>query len=166
MKTHFLGHITMSLKLSVGILHRSNIPIAERSGAKFILMKHLFTVIVAVVMMITLPHIAISADSDSGDASISDFKAYPLYRSVKLKWKVKTPLKKGVTFQIIRSDSFVEGPYEEIATIPYVKEKKRYTYIDKKFRGESDFFYKLDVTGAGKTYGPISSRPTFSRPST
>ena len=129
-------------------------------------MKHLFTVIVAVVMMITLPHIATSADNDSGDASISDFKAQSRYRAVKLKWKVKTPFKKGVTFQIIRSDSFVEGPYEEIATVPYVKEKKRYTYIDKKFRGESDFFYKLVVTGGGKIYGPISARPTFSLPST
>ena len=120
----------------------------------------------AVVMMITLPHIATSADSDSGDAYISNFKAYPLYRSVKLKWKVNNPFKEGVIFKIIRSDSFVEGPYEEITTIPYVKEKKRYTYIDKKFRGESDFFYKLVVTGSEKTYGPISARPTFSRPST
>jgi hypothetical protein len=131
------------------------------------MMRHLFAVILmALLAIITLPTTATSGDKDSGGSSISDFKAQSLHRAVELKWKVKAPLKKGVTFQILRSDSFAEGPYEEIATIPYVKGNIEYTYIDKSMRSESKYYYKLVVIGCGETYGPISARPSFSLPST
>ena len=130
-------------------------------------MKRLFAVIlVALLPIITLPVMATSGDKDSGGASISDFKARSLYRAVKLNWKVKTPFKKGVTFQILRSDSFIEGPYEEIATVPYVKGNIRYTYIDESLPSESKYYYKLVVIGGGQTHGPIAARPSFSLPAT
>jgi hypothetical protein len=129
--------------------------------------KHLFAVIVVTLLAImTLPFMAASGDKESEGTSISDFKAHPLHRAVELKWTVKAPFKKGVTFQILRSDSFVEGPYEEIATIPYVKEDIEYTYFDKKMRSESKYYYKLVVLGGRETYGPIAARPFFSLPST
>ena len=131
------------------------------------MMKHLFAVIsVALLAIITLLTTATSGDKDSGGSSITDFKARSLYRAVELKWKVKAPLKKGVTFQILRSDSFADGPYKEIATVPYVKENIKYTYIDKRMPSESRYYYKLVVVGGGETYGPISARPSFSLPAT
>ena len=130
-------------------------------------MKHLFTVIaVALVTTATLPAIAASADKDIGGASISDFKAQSVFRAAELKWKVVTPYEKEVSFQILRSDSFAEGPYEEIATVPYNKENTDYLYYDKAVPSESTYYYKLIVIGGGETYGPVSARPFFSLPAT
>ncbi len=139
----------------------------EKHVRKGRMMRHLFAVIVvALLAIMTLPVMATSGDKDSGGTSISDFKAQSLHRAVELKWTVKIPFKKGVTFQILRSDYFVEGPYEKIATIPYVKEDIEYTYFDKSMRSESRYYYKLVVIGGGETYGPVAARPFFSIPST
>jgi hypothetical protein len=107
-----------------------------------------------------------SADKDSPGTSVSDFKAQSLYRAVKLNWKVKNPFKKEVIFQILRSDSFVEGPYEEIAALPYDKRKRTFTYLDKSPGSESTYYYKLVVKGADETCGPVAARPYFSPPAT
>jgi hypothetical protein len=129
--------------------------------------KHAFAVIVvALATVLAAPAITTPADKDSGDASISDFKAQPVFRAVRLNWKVKTPFKREVTFQLVRSDSFAEGPYEEIGTIPYNRENREYTYLDKSLPSESTYYYKLVVIGGGKAYGPISARPSFSLPAT
>ena len=131
------------------------------------MMKHLFPVIVVAVATVTiLPAMATSADKDPGGAFISDFKAQSLYRAVKLRWKVKAPFKDGATFQILRSDSFADGPYSEIATVPYAKESMEYRYVDKRLPSESTYYYKLVIMGGGETYGPISARPFFLLPST
>ena len=130
-------------------------------------MKHLFTIIVVVLVTIaTLPAMAASADKGSEGTSISDFKAQSVFRAVELQWKVVTPYKKEIGFQILRSDSFAEGPYEEIATVPYNKENTDYLYYDKAVPSESTYYYKLVVIGGGETYGPVSARPFFSLPST
>jgi fibronectin type 3 domain-containing protein len=130
-------------------------------------MKHLFTIIVvALVTIATFPAMATSADEGSQGASISDFKAQSVFRAVELQWKVATPYKKEVSFQILRSDSFAEGPYEEIATVPYNKENTDYSYYDKAVPSESTYYYKLVVIGGGETYGPVSARPFFSLPAT
>jgi hypothetical protein len=105
-------------------------------------------------------------DKDSPGASISGFKVQSLYRAVKLNWKVKTPFKNEVIFQILRSDSFIEGPYEEIAAVPYDKRKRKYTYLDRSLGSESKYYYKLIVKGAEETYGPVAARPYFSPPAT
>lgn len=139
----------------------------EKHVRKGSMMRHLSAVIVvALLAIMTLPVMATSGDKDSGGTSITDFKAQSLHRAVELKWKVKIPFKKGVTFQIFRSDSFVEGPYEKIATIPYAKENIKYTYFDKSMRSESRYYYKLVVIGGGETYGPVAARPFFSLPAT
>jgi hypothetical protein len=130
-------------------------------------MKHLFTIIVvALVTIATFPAMGASADEDIGGAPISDFKAQSVFRAVELKWKVITPYKKEVGFQILRSDSFAEGPYEQIVTVPCNKESTEYSYYDKGVPSESTYYYKLVVIGGGETYGPVSARPFFSLPAT
>jgi hypothetical protein len=96
------------------------------------------------VSLLILP-VETLADRDSPGTSISGFKAQSLYRAVKLNWKVKTPFKNEVSFQILRSDSFVEGPYEEIAIVSYDRRKRKYTYLDKSPGSESTYYYKLLV---------------------
>lgn len=131
------------------------------------MMRHFHLVVaVSLLALITLPPEATSADKDSPGTSVSDFKAQSLYRAVKLTWKIKAPLKKGVLFQILRSDGFVEGPYEKIANVPHDEGKGKYTYLDKSPGVESTYYYKLVVMETGETYGPISARPYFSPPAT
>jgi len=124
-----------------------------------------YRLILILSSLLILP-IGTSVGKDSQGVSVSDFKAQSLYRAVKLNWKVKTPFEKEVIFQILRSDSFVEGPYEEIATVPYDKRKRKYTYLDKSLGSESKYYYKLIVKGAEETYGPVAARPYFSPPAT
>jgi hypothetical protein len=126
-------------------------------------MRYLFTAVM--VSLLALP-VGTFADKDSPGASISGFRAQSLYRAVELKWEVKAPFKNQVIFQILRSDSFVEGPYEEIATVPYDKSRRKYDYLDKSQGSESKYYYKLVVKGAEETYGPVPARPFFSPPAT
>ncbi len=127
-------------------------------------MKHTAVILIG-VLLIALP-LEIFADTESRDKSISDFKAQSLYRAVALSWVVHFPFKNGVIFQILRSDSFVEGPYEEITAIPYDKSKKAYEYLDKSLGSESKYYYKLIIKGTNETYGPVAARPYFSPPAT
>lgn len=123
-------------------------------------------IVVALATVLAVPAMARAADKDPGGPSISDFKAQSLFRGVKLKWNVKTPFKKEVAFQLLRSDSFAEGPYQAIGTLPYSKDKGEYTYLDKSMPSESKYFYKLVVVGTAESYGPVSARPFFSPPGT
>ncbi len=131
------------------------------------MMRHcLLVIVVSLLALITVLPEAMSTDKNSPGASIWDFKAQSLYRAVKLNWMVKAPLKKGSVFQILRSDGFVEGPYEKIANVPHDEGKGKYTYLDKSPGVESTYYYKLVVMETGETYGPISARPYFSPPAT
>ena len=127
-------------------------------------MKHLFSVIV--IFLLAFP-IEIFSDENSSGASIKNFKTQSLYRAVELKWEVIVPfVNEDVGFQIIRSDSFMEGPYEEIAIVPYDKNKKAYEFLDRTLGSESKYYYKLIIRGTGETYGPVAARPYFSPPAT
>lgn len=127
-------------------------------------MKHIFSVIV--IFLLALP-IEIFSDENSPSASIKNFKTQSLYRAVELKWEVIVPfVNEDVGFQIIRSDSFMEGPYEEIAIVPYDKNKKTYEFLDRTLGSESKYYYKLIIRGTGETYGPVAARPYFSPPAT
>jgi hypothetical protein len=108
----------------------------------------------------------IVADEKSQGNSVTDFKAQSLYRAVALSWVVITPFKGEVVFELLRADSFIEGPYEVIATILYDKSKNAYDYLDKSLGSESKFYYKLIVKGTQETYGPVAARPYFSPPAT
>ena len=129
-------------------------------------MRHFVIIVTAISVLIFLGSTDIIADKESRHNSVSEFKAESLYRAVALSWVVKTPLASEVVFQIIRSDSFVEGPYEVIATISYDQNKNAYDYLDKSLGSESKFYYKLIVKGTEETYGPVAARPYFSPPAT
>ena len=130
-------------------------------------MKHLLiAIVVSLITLFALPIEIPSAGKNNESASITDFKTQSLYRAVKLNWTVKTHFKKEVVFQILRSDSFVEGPYDEVAKIPWIKEKVNYTYFDKSIGTESKYYYKLVLIGVGETCGPVAARPYFSPPTT
>ena len=130
-------------------------------------MKPLFLAIaMMLITAIALPIEISSADSHHQSASISDFRAQSLYRAVKLNWTVKAPFDREVVFQIIRSDSFAEGPYAEVVELPYVSQELSYTYYDKSIGTESKYYYKLVVIGTGETCGPVAARPYFSPPTT
>ncbi len=99
------------------------------------------------------------------DAPVTDFKAQPLYRAVSLRWKVTAP-EQRLTVQIARADTFADGPYTEVATVPSAAGKTSYEYVDRSVGTEAKYFYRLHVKETGQTVGPISTRPYFSPPAT
>lgn len=129
-------------------------------------MRHFVLTVTAIGMLLFLVSADIVADKKSQGNSVSDFKAQSLYRAVALSWVIKTPFEGEVVFQITRSDTFIEGPYEVIATISYDQNKKTYEYLDKSLGSESKFYYKLIVEGTQESYGPVAARPYFSPPAT
>lgn len=97
---------------------------------------------------------------------VTDFKAQPLYRAASLTWKVQGRFERPVTFQILRSDTFVEGPYTEIAVLQSTPAKASYEYVDKSVGTEAKYYYKLIIKETGEALGPIPTRPYFSPPAT
>lgn len=100
------------------------------------------------------------------DALVSDFKAQPLYRAADLTWKVRASGAERLTFQIVRADTFADGPYTEVALVQSTPGKTAYEYVDRSVGAESRYHYKLIVKETGETLGPISTRPYFSPPAT
>ena len=97
---------------------------------------------------------------------VTDFKAQPLYRAAHLTWKVRGRSERPVTFQILRSDTFVEGPYAEVAVFPSTPAKGTYEYVDKSVGTEAKYYYKLIIKETGEALGPTPTRPYFSPPAT
>ena len=100
------------------------------------------------------------------EATVTDFKAQPLYRAASLTWKVRKQLAQPFTFQILRSDTFVEGPYTEIAAFQSTPAKASYEYVDKNVGTEAKYYYKLIIKETGEALGPVPTRPYFSPPAT
>lgn len=97
---------------------------------------------------------------------VTDFKGQPLYRAASLTWKVDGRGERRLTFQILRADTFAEGPYTEVAAVESTPGKTSYEYVDKSVGTEAKYYYKLLVKETGDTLGPISIRPYFSPPAT
>lgn len=97
---------------------------------------------------------------------IVDFRVQPLYRAAKLSWKVKGDFKNPINLQIMRADTFVEGPYQEVDVIALTPGKNSYEYVDKSMGREANYFYKLVLKESGESFGPLSTRPYFSPPAT
>lgn len=70
---------------------------------------------------------------------IVDFRVQALYRAAKLNWKVKGDLKNPITLQIMRADTFVEGPYKEVEVITLTPGKNSYEYVDKTMGAEATY---------------------------
>ena len=104
--------------------------------------------------------------AQKADPTIVDFKVQAMYRAAKLTWKVKSDLKNTLTVQILRADTFDEGPYKEIETINLTPGKSAYEYVDKSMGAEAKYYYKLIIKDTNETFGPLPTRPYFSPPAT
>ncbi len=102
----------------------------------------------------------------AADPTIVDFKIQALYRAAKLTWKTKDGLKAQLSAQVLRAESFEEGPYKEVEVISLIPGKNTYEYVDKSMGVESKYYYKLFVKETNEYFGPIAARPYFSPPAT
>jgi hypothetical protein len=109
------------------------------------------------------PQVAIS---QKADPPILDFKVQALYRAAKLTWKTSDGLKDRMSAQILRAETFEEGPYLEVGLVDLSLDKNDYEYIDKTMGTESKYYYKLVIRETGEFFGPIPTRPYFSPPAT
>ncbi|MGO9123167.1 MAG: hypothetical protein ACLQPD_36795 [Desulfomonilaceae bacterium] len=107
-----------------------------------------------------------TAMAQKTDPSIVDFKAQPLYRAAKLTWKTNDAVKEPLSVQILRAETFEEGPYKELEVMKLVPGKNAYEYVDKSMGTESKYHYKLAIKETGESFGPVSTRPYFSPPAT
>ena len=80
--------------------------------------------------------------------------------------KTKDGLKNQMSVQILRAETFEEGPYKELDVINLVPDKNAYDYVDKTMGSESKYYYKLVVKETGESFGPVVTRPFFSPPAT
>ena len=104
--------------------------------------------------------------TQKADPTVLDFKVQALYRAAKLTWKAKEGFKSGLAVQILRADTFEEGPYKELDAVNLISGKNVYEYIDKSMGAEAKYYYKLVIKETDETFGPIPTRPYFSPPAT
>ena len=104
--------------------------------------------------------------SQKADPTLLDFKVQAMYRAAKLTWKVKEGFKSGLVVQILRADTFEEGPYKEVDVVNLTSGKNSYEYVDKTMGAESKYYYKLILKETDESFGPIPTRPFFSPPAT
>lgn len=104
--------------------------------------------------------------SQKTEPTILDFRVQALYRAAKLTWRVKEGFKSGLAVQILRADTFEEGPYKEVDVVNLTSGKNMYEYVDKSMGAEAKYYYKLDIKETEESFGPIPTRPYFSPPAT
>ena len=90
--------------------------------------------------------------SQKAGPTIVNFGARPLYRAVKLTWKVPN-LEKQLSAQILRADAEA-GPYKALECCTLVPGKDSYEYIDKSMGTESRYYYKAVIKETGESFGP------------
>lgn len=100
------------------------------------------------------------------EPTITDFKIQAMYRSAMLTWKVNGDMKAPIAVQILRADTFEDGPYQEVEIVSLTPGKDFYEYIDKTMGAESKYYYKIVIKETNESFGPIPTRPFFSPPAT
>lgn len=104
--------------------------------------------------------------TQKAEPTLLDFKVQALYRAAKLTWKAKEGFKSGLAVQVLRADTFEDGPYKEVEAVNLISGKNVYEYIDKSMGSEAKYYYKLVIKETDETFGPIPTRPYFSPPAT
>jgi len=99
-------------------------------------------------------------------SSLTKLRVEPLYRSVRLTWKVKRKGDGPLTFEIYRSMAKADEPYTLVTSIVKKPGLKKYKYIDKNLPVEENYFYKIVIPETKETFGPLQVRPPFSLPTT
>ncbi len=104
--------------------------------------------------------------SQKKDPTIVDFRVEAMYRAAKLVWKTHGELKKEMGVQILRADTFEEGPYKDVGEVKISPGKTSYEFIDKTMGADAKYHYKLMIKETGESFGPKTTRPFFSPPAT
>ena len=110
--------------------------------------------------------VPVESRAQKGEATIMGFKVDAMYRAAKLTWKAKADLKSEMNVQILRADTFEEGPYKEVTVVKIAPGKTSYEYVDKSMGAEAKYYYKLVIKETNETVGPVPTRPSFSPPAT
>ena len=106
------------------------------------------------------------AEEKAKQATISEFRAQPRYKAVRLTWEARIGGKDQLTFEIYRSMVRPDGDYTLVRSINGRPEVERYRYIDRALPVEENYFYKIQIPQTKETFGPLQVRPPFSLPST
>jgi len=115
----------------------------------------------ALAILLIVPGVSFSQSS-----VLADFKVDALYRAAKLSWKTAGDPKGEMSVQIMRADTFEDGPYQEVGIIKISPGKSSYEYIDKSMGAEAKYYYKLIIKETNESLGPKPTRPFFSPPAT
>jgi hypothetical protein len=105
-------------------------------------------------------------ESASQSPTFADFKVEALYRAAKVSWKTAGDPKGEMSVQIMRADTFEDGPYQEVGMVKITPGKSSYEFIDKSMGAEAKYFYKLIIKETNESTGPKPTRPFFSPPAT
>ncbi len=109
----------------------------------------------------------ILAEGSPAQSSIfADFKVEALYRAAKVSWKTGGDPKGEMSVQIMRADTFEDGPYREVGVVKITPGKSSYEFIDKSMGSEAKYYYKLILKETNESIGPKPTRPFFSPPAT
>jgi len=128
------------------------------------MMKSAFSCLILLfVILLTIPD---GSWPQKADPPIMSFKVEALYRAAKLTWKAKGELKNEIAVQVMRADTFEDGPYNEVGVVKITPGKTSYEYIDKSMGAEAKYYYKLIIKETNETIGPLPTRPYFSPPAT
>jgi len=120
----------------------------------------LFAILIFTVFLI------VPGESPSQSATFAEFKVDALYRAAKVSWKTAGDPKAEMSVQIMRADTFEEGPYQEVGVVKITPGKSSYEYIDKSMGAEAKYYYKLIIKETNESMGPKPTRPFFSPPAT
>jgi hypothetical protein len=105
-------------------------------------------------------------ESPSQSLTFADFKVEALYRAAKVSWKTAGDPKGEMSVQIMRADTFEDGPYQEVGVVKINPGKSSYEFIDKSMGAEAKYYYKLIIKETNESVGPKPTRPFFSPPAT
>ena len=119
----------------------------------------LVTLAIAIFLMVPM-------ESASQSPTLADFRVDALYRAAKVSWKTAAEPKGEMSVQIMRADTFEDGPYQEVGVVKITPGKSSYEYIDKSMGAEAKYYYKLIIKETNESIGPKPTRPFFSPPAT
>ena len=105
-------------------------------------------------------------EKGAGSPSVSEFRAFSMFRSVKLIWQSNLPASSAKSFQISRSIDKKDGPYSPLLTVEAKEGETNYSFTDKSISTSDNYYYKITVEGTGETFGPSVAKPFLSQPAT
>jgi len=110
--------------------------------------------------------VAWGAEEKGSGPAVTEFRAFSMFRSVKLIWQSNLPASSAKSFQISRSIDKKDGPYSPLLTVEAKEGETNYSFTDKSISTSDNYYYKITVEGTGETFGPSVAKPFLSQPAT